>query len=81
MSYAKNDASQPAARVKITELEKIIEYTFKDKVKAWEAIQLPGNGFATRFIHNGNKRLAVVGDLVLDLIMSEEWYRSGLSEG
>jgi hypothetical protein len=66
---------------KIISLETIIDYSFKDKSTAWEALQLAGNGFSTKFITNGNKRLAIVGNLVIDTVLSEAWYRSGKPEG
>lgn len=67
--------------LKVAELERIIGYTFADKMKGWEALQLPGNSFATSFITKGNKRLAIVGDLAIDLVLSETWYASGAAEG
>ena len=34
-----------------------------------------------RIITNGNKRLAVVGDQVIALILSEDWFTSGADKG
>ena len=67
--------------LKVADLESIIHYSFANKSMGWEALQLPGNGFATPFMLNGNKRLAIVGDLAIDLILSEPWYESGKDEG
>ena len=67
--------------VNIATLESLIDYSFTNKLLAWEALQLPGNGFATLTITNGNKRLAVVGDQVIDLILLEGWFASGMDEG
>ena len=65
----------------VASLESTIHYSFANKSMAWEALQLPGNGFETPSMPNGNKRLAIVGDLVIDLILSEPWYKSGKDEG
>lgn len=67
--------------LRVASLESIIHYSFANKSMAWEALQLPGNGFVTLSMPNGNKRLAIVGDLVIDLILSEPWYESGKNEG
>lgn len=66
---------------KVADLESIIHYSFANKSFAWEALQLPGNGFETLSMLNGNKRLAIIGDLVIDLILSEPWYDSRKDEG
>lgn len=69
---------------KVYTLQDIIEYNFNDPLLAAEALQLPGNGVSyigTRRLINGNKRLAVLGDVVLDMILCGKWYESGLSEG
>lgn len=58
--------------------QSIIGYTFTDASILWEALQAPG---APRFdtngrdFSNGQKRLALVGDAVLKLVLLDEWYR------
>lgn len=69
---------------KIARAEAAIEYAFKDAKIIWEALQAPGSGVVragTRHIPNGNKRLAVVGDAVLKLIINVENYEQGLTRG
>ena len=62
----------------------IIGYQFQDPYLCWEALQVAGSGVTEilgRHIPNGNKRLAVVGDLALDFVLSQDWYLSGADEG
>ncbi|KAL9596605.1 MAG: hypothetical protein Q9219_005688 [cf. Caloplaca sp. 3 TL-2023] len=57
--------------------EQVIGYEFKGPLLLWEALQADGSPIALgcnpRF-RSGNKRLAVVGDRVLDLLLSLKWY-------
>ncbi|KAE9963223.1 hypothetical protein BLS_009509 [Venturia inaequalis] len=72
------------ANVKIAQAEAAIDYSFKDANLIWEALQAPGSGVVrsgTRQIPNGNKRLALVGDVVLKLIINVENYEQGLTRG
>lgn len=57
-------------------------YTFKDRTLLWEALQAAGSGVTkagSRVIdrHDGNKRLAVVGDMVPGAVLSAQWYPLG----
>ncbi|MCJ1439503.1 hypothetical protein MMC27_008897, partial [Xylographa pallens] len=64
-------------------LEVIISYEFQQPLLGCEALQLAGNGvtwIGGRHIPNGNKRLAVLGDQVLDTVLSNKWYESGMIE-
>ena len=64
----------------VVTLEQKIGYTFQDKDIAKGALQLAGNGVTwagTRDVPNGNKRLAVLGDLVIDMTLCLEWYGRG----
>ncbi|KAI9870795.1 MAG: hypothetical protein M1823_008637, partial [Watsoniomyces obsoletus] len=73
-AQAAAQAAALAARdLKIAALESIIDYSFADSNIAWEALQLPGNGFSI----DGNRRLAVIGDLIIDMILAQQWYSSG----
>ena len=57
----------------------IIGYNFKDVSKLSEALRsagCKGNTFP-----DGNKRLAIIGDRVLDLVLAESWYHYRRSRG
>ena len=74
----------------VARLQKIIGYKFKNTQLGWEAVQAPGSvthsgetlharsvkttaiGFER--LPDGNKRLALVGDSVLRLVLCEDWY-------
>lgn len=59
--------------------EIIIGYSFTDPLILWEALQAAGSGVTsagTRRFPDGNKRLAVLGDTILELVLVEEWYDS-----
>lgn len=69
------------ARVK--ELEKFLGYTFKDSTLAWEAMRRTGGGgeMNGRTQKENNKRLAILGDIVIYLVMGREWYPSNKTTG
>lgn len=72
------------ANAKIARAEAVIDYSFQDANIVWEALQAPGSGVVrsgTRSIRDGNKRLAIVGDAVLKLIINVENYEQGLTRG
>ena len=76
--------SHPSMLAKVEHCQKILGYQFRDQDLCWEALQMAGNGMrvaGSRLIPNGNKRLAIIGDLVIDLILSEAWYGRGELEG
>ena len=74
----------------VARLQKLIGYKFKNAQLGWEAVQAPGSVTqAGETIHarsvkttaigferlpDGNKRLALVGDSVLRLVLCEDWY-------
>lgn len=61
------------------QVEVIIAYTFTDPLILWEALQAAGStvrSAGTRRFPDGNKRLAVLGDTVLKLVLVGEWYDS-----
>ena len=63
----------------ILHAEAIIDYRFNDESLLWEALQSMGSGASqirNREMSEGNKRLAVVGDAILRLVVVEEWYRT-----
>ena len=66
------------------EVESIIGYNFTDPLKLWEAVQAAGSGnisAGTRHFPDGNKRLAVLGDTILRLVLVKEWYDSTDARG
>ncbi|KAL9635981.1 MAG: hypothetical protein Q9164_003120 [Protoblastenia rupestris] len=75
-------------------LQKILRYKFTNASLLWEAVQAPGSIVKTgeittagleyhsegfQSMPDGNKRLAVVGDVALKMALVEEWYMSGKS--
>ena len=66
------------------EVESIIGYTFTDPFTLWEALQAAGSGNTSaglRRFPNGNKRLAVLGDTILQLVLVKDWYDSTDARG
>ena len=60
-------------------VESIIGYDFDDSLILWEALQAAGStvrSAGTRRFPDGNKRLAVLGDTILMLVLVSEWYDS-----
>ena len=58
-------------------VEAIIGYQFTEHSRIWEALQAAGSPvqvIGNRRIVDGNKRLAVLGDVVLDLALAEGWH-------
>lgn len=65
-------------------VQDIIGYQFREQLILWEAMQAAGSNvrFAGgREFVDGNKRLAVIGDTVLQLVLAEQWYSGGTSRG
>lgn len=59
------------------EVESIIDYYFTDPLFLWEALQAAGSSntsAGTRWFPDGNKRLAVLGDTILQLVLVKDWY-------
>ena len=57
-------------------VEAIIGYQFTEHSRIWEAVQAAGSPVQiidNRRIDGGNKRLAVLGDCVMDLALAEAW--------
>jgi hypothetical protein len=74
----------PRVLGKINHCQEILGYQFNDQHLCWEALQTAGNGVTSsgpRRIPNGSKRLAILGNFVLSLLLSQEWYRGGEAEG
>lgn len=67
-----------AEMTKIHRAQDIIGSTFKNPLLLWEALQAAGSPvqfIGTRRLPDGNKRLAIFGDRVLELVLSESWYQ------
>lgn len=65
-------------------VENIIGYNFNDPLILWEALQAAGSmvrSAGSRRFPDGNKRLAVLGDTILKLVLVQEWYDSAHVRG
>ena len=74
----------PRMAAKVQQCQKILGYEFTDQYLCWEALQMAGNGISSagkRPIPNGNKRLAILGQFALGLVLSQEWYDAHADEG
>ncbi|KAI4266327.1 MAG: hypothetical protein L6R38_008818 [Xanthoria sp. 2 TBL-2021] len=70
----------PQMNIAVNGAQSIIGYAFRDRFLLWEALQSAGSPVLLaggRNIPNGNKRLAVLGDTVLQLVLVEQWYAGG----
>lgn len=68
----------------IEAVETLIQYKFKETELLWEALNtgpVASPGQLARPNGDGNKRLAVIGDSVLQLALAEDWYKGGTSRG
>ncbi|KAG4427505.1 hypothetical protein IFR05_017012 [Cadophora sp. M221] len=66
------------------ELQRKLGYVFVDSSILLEALQAAGNGVSQiggRKITDGNKRLAMLGDSVLQLALLDDWFVGGDSRG
>lgn len=65
-------------------VQDIIRYQFTERLILWEAMQAAGSMVRSaggREFVDGNKRLAVIGDTVLQLVLAETWYGGSASRG
>ncbi len=62
----------------ISAVETLIGYHFKDSTLLVEAFQAPGVFGA---LPDGNKRLALLGDAALKLVLISDWFQEGHSRG
>lgn len=63
--------------IRLKAVEALLGYHFKDSYYLQEALEAPGSGVGSirgRAITDGNKRLAMVGDKVLGLVLVDQWY-------
>jgi hypothetical protein len=64
------------------DLERKMGHTFHDPNLLWEALQAHGNGvvqIGERKIEDGNKKMAMLGDTILQLALLNDWFDSGTS--
>jgi ribonuclease-3 len=62
------------------DLERKLSHIFTDPNLLWEALQAAGNGvvqIGDRKIEDGNKKMAMLGDTILQLAVLNEWFESG----
>lgn len=62
----------------------VINYNFNDPLILWEALQAAGSpvhSISGRRLLDGNKRLAILGDRVLELALAESWYKGSEARG
>lgn len=58
-------------------VETILNYHFINSELLWEALQAAGSLYPGEGLRaEGNKRLALVGDEVLGLVLKEHWYHT-----
>jgi len=64
------------------DLERKLCHIFADPNLLWEALQAAGNGVALiveRKVEDGNKKMAMLGDSILQLAILKDWFGSGES--
>ncbi|KAH9215222.1 ribonuclease III domain-containing protein [Leptodontidium sp. 2 PMI_412] len=64
------------------DLEQKLGHAFADPTILQEALQAAGNGerqIGDRTIEDGNKRLALLGDSIMTLVLLRGWYKDGES--
>lgn len=70
--------------IKTHACERLIGYQFKEPLLLWEALQVMGTAYdmpqMPRY-DDGNMRLAIVGDRVLDLLLALKWYPTWQARG
>jgi len=71
----------------LTTVEKLTKYRFRDASVAEEALTAAGVAKSSgkqdtgQRRQYGNKRLALIGDALIRLVVVDDWYPSGLSPG
>ena len=69
---------------KIQGVENAIGYQFDDQAVLWEALQAAGSGVTSingRPLTDGNKRLALLGDAIVNVALIEDWYEGSAPKG
>ena len=65
-----NDMALDEKALRLHAVETLVQYRFHNRELLWEALQGPP-AFVTP---DGNKRLAIVGDAAIRLVLAEDWY-------
>lgn len=68
----------------LREVQTIMNYRCSNTDKLWEALSAAGAKFDCEFAPvplDGNKRLAMVGDAVLKMVLMKDWYPTGSVRG
>jgi len=71
-------------KAKIEGVEGRIKYQFQNQLLIWEALQAPGSSvqlIGDRRIVDGNKRLAVFGNIALLMALGVDWIGGGEPKG
>jgi len=64
--------------------QSVIDYNFNRPLLLWEALQAAGSpvhSIGDRRLPDGNKRLAILGDRVLELALADGWYEGTETRG
>lgn len=67
--------------IKTHACEQAIGYQFREPLLLWEALQVPGALVHMPRYVEGNKRLAILGDMILDLLLALKWYPTWTTRG
>ena len=68
----------PPRHPKVSGLQTLISYTFTNPLLAQEALTARGAMFTNGpHFTDGNLRLAIIGDIVLELAIAENWFQNG----
>lgn len=70
--------------IRIHAVETLIRYCFHDPALLWEALHGPTviiDVAGAPVPRDGNKRLAIVGDAAIRLVLAETWYPGRTSKG
>lgn len=64
-----------------TDLETLLQYNFTDVAVLKEALTAFPTSIDWKRIQEGNKRLALVGDAAMNVVVAKEAYRADVSKG
>ena len=69
---------------KLAHAEAIIHHHFTNQNLLWEALQISGSGesrIGGRDTSKGNQNLAILGNLVMAVVVADDWIESGQDKG
>lgn len=73
-----------ASQLRLQDAQRILGYTFNNTEYLQEALLAAGAGMLQlrgRLVTDGNKRLALVGDAVLKVLLLQDWFGTEQSKG